>query len=98
MLHFHELQQAATLACAQAARLNLSRLANKLIRVKLLTATKIKAGHYLYKGYEITSQYYPPDACVVWETVSVKTGEFDYRGFRKRDIISEINRDINTGE
>lgn len=54
--------------------------------------TRSKNGGYLYKDYEITNHgYYPPDKCVWWEAVNLKTGNADFHANTKRDIIHLID-------
>lgn len=49
-------------------------------------------GGYLFRGYRLRCHgYYPPDRCVWWEAVNLKTGEADFRATTKRDLLDEIN-------
>ena len=56
---------------------------------------KIRAGQYLYKGYEVTNHgYYPPDQCIWWEAVNVETGEADFRANTKKEIKWMIDEEV----
>ena len=57
---------------------------------------KTTAKGYLYRGYEIRNHgYYPPDKCVWWEAVDLKTGCADFHEHTKRDIIKSIDRALD---
>lgn len=54
----------------------------------------IGAPGYLYKGFEIINHgYYPPDKCVWWEAVDLKTGCADFHANTKREIKQMIDND-----
>ena len=58
---------------------------------------KTTAKGYLYRGYEIRNHgYYPPDKCVWWEAVDLKTGCADFHEHTKRDIIKSIDRALDS--
>jgi hypothetical protein len=57
-----------------------------------MKCTRIRNGKYSYRGFEIINHgYYPPDKCIWWEAVDVKTGCADFHEHTKRDIIKAID-------
>lgn len=47
----------------------------------------IGCSRYEYKGFEIMNHgYYPPDKCVVWEAIDIKTGCGEVHATTKKDI------------
>ena len=54
---------------------------------------RIRAGKYLYKGYEITAIYHEPDHCVWWEGVNLETNCADYHYLTLRQVIKHIDED-----
>ena len=57
---------------------------------------KTTAKGYLYRGFEIRNHgYYPPDKCIWWEAVDLKTGCADFHEHTKRDIIKSIDRALD---
>jgi hypothetical protein len=54
---------------------------------------KIISKGYLYRGYEIRNHgYYPPDQCIWWEAIDIKTGCADFHEHTKRNIIKSYDK------
>lgn len=56
-------------------------------------ATRISAGEYLYRGFELRCHgYYPPDRCVWWEASEGNEGAF--HATTKRALMAMIDEDL----
>ncbi len=59
---------------------------------------KIVKGKHIYKGYEYKGYevhchgYYPPDKCVWWEAIDIKTGGGDVHAKTKKEIKNLIDQ------
>lgn len=61
---------------------------------------RISAGKYHFKfgehEYEITNHgYYPPDKCVWWEAVNLKTDEADFHETTKKYLLRTMIRELS---
>lgn len=60
---------------------------------------RIKAGVHITKGYEYNGYelrnhgYYPPERCVWWEAINIKTGEADHHAHTLRDLKAQIDKE-----
>jgi len=59
----------------------------------------VESKHSIYKGYRIRNHgYYPPDKCIWWEAVNLKTNEADHHAHTKRDLKKLIDEYERVGE
>ena len=61
---------------------------------------RISAGKYFVKigehEYEIYNHgYYPPDRCVWWEAVNMKTNEADFHEHTKYQLLETMKRELS---
>jgi len=64
-------------------------------RLKQGEGQNIKCAGYEYKGFEIRYHgYYPPDKCVWWEAIEIKTACAEYHATTKRQIKRMIDNDF----
>lgn len=62
---------------------------------ELRTLNKHGVSCRFYRGYRIRNHgYYPPDKCIWWEAVNIKTGCADFHAHRLKDIIKMINDEL----
>lgn len=58
---------------------------------------KLRAGKYLYRGYEIYKHgWHQPDRCIWWEAINLETDCVDYHAHTKRHIKKMIDADLLT--
>lgn len=61
---------------------------------------RIGRGNYLYKygthEYEIINHgYYPPDKCIWWEAVNLKTNEADFHETTKKHLLKTMEDELS---
>lgn len=62
--------------------------------MKNKSAKKISKGVYEYKGYKLYYfGYYPPDKCVWWEAINLKTQNADYHAHTKKELMRLIDKE-----
>ena len=53
----------------------------------------VKIGEHEYELYNYG--YYPPDKCVWWEAINLKTNEADFHETTKKDLLQTMIRELS---